>query len=469
MHTTRLWTWATLVAFAFTLWGWGQGGPEHPQPAKVRADLHGDPLPEGAVARLGTVRLRHAGAVHAVAFSEDGKLLAASSDDRNMVVIWDRATGRKIRELPVGGRTLPATHLLFSLDGKRLYGSFWYGMDVAFYAWDVATGVAARDIPPPLAGARALHYSPDAREVILLHKDAEYVRWDIEKGKELGRYPRPEGFLMTAAQVGGKVLVPQFDGKSVILWEVARKKELWAVKATCKMGYPGPLMAFSADGKLFAVEASPKVISVHDSVTGKRVCQLKGDVNWIYCSLAISPDGRTVAASGWGGSLLLWDLHAGRERARITGIQGGASSVFFAPDSKTFATGGGNNAHAVLLWETATGKQIDRFPGHTSPVSSVAFSPDGQTAATSSWLRGDPVVRLWNPRTGRLLRSLETSAGGGVSAVVVRFRRRLGVVPRRRPGHQDDLTPLLCGRRARRRIAPPRERSAQVSQRSSPA
>jgi WD40 repeat protein len=83
-----------------------------------------------------------------------------------------------------------------------------------------------------------------------------------------------------------------------------------------------------------------------------------------------------------------------------------------------FATGGGNNGHAVVLWKTATGKRIDPFPGHTSPIAYVAFSPDGKTAATCSWIRGDPVIRLWDPQSGRLLpRTFEMPGWGGVSAI----------------------------------------------------
>ncbi len=260
-------------------------------------------------------------------------------------------------------------------------------------------------------------YSPDAREVILLHKEAEIVRWDIEKGKELGRYPKPgEGYLSAAARVGDRLLVPEFDGQSVSMWDETRKK-LWSVEASRDKNYAPSPMAFSADGKLFAVEAPPRIISVYESVTGKKVRQLEREAGKNYASLAISPDARTVAGSNWDGSLRLWDLKSGRQRAKIPAIQGGITEVYFAPDAKTFATGGGNNAHAVLLWKTATGEPINQLPGHTSPVSSVSFSPDGRTAATSSWLRGDPVVRLWDPRTGRLLRSLEAPNSGGVSAV----------------------------------------------------
>src|SRR5262249_38109175 len=66
--------------------------------APPRADALGDPLPEGALLRLGTVRLRHGDGVCAVAYSPDGKLLASVSRDRTLR-LWDAATGRQVRRL----------------------------------------------------------------------------------------------------------------------------------------------------------------------------------------------------------------------------------------------------------------------------------------------------------------------------------------------------------------------------------
>jgi WD40 repeat protein len=403
-----------IALFISVVGAWAE--PPEDKPYR-RTDLYGDALPEGAVVRLGTARFRHAGAVHGVAFSPDGKLLAASSDDKNMVVIWDRASGRKLREISLADKGLPPNLLLFSQDGKRLYGSYRGGWGKALHVWDVKAGVDAKDLPRPPTEAWVLTYSQDGREAILLHKNADIVRWDVETGKELARHPNPAGSISTAAGLGERVLVPQFDGKAVYMWDAAQKKQLWSVETTRHQNYPGLPMTFSPDGKLFAVEAPPRVISVCESVTGKMVHRIKADVDNIYWSLSISPDSRTVAGSNWDGTLRLWELESGRERAKIPTIEGWVTHVCFSPDSKTFATGDGNNAHAVLLWDAATGKRIEPFPGHNSPVSSVAFSPDGRTVATSSWFRGDPVVRLWDPQTGRLLRSFASPDGNGVSAV----------------------------------------------------
>jgi WD40 repeat protein len=58
-----------------------------------RFDACGDRLPDRAIVRFGTGRFRHPGPIQTVAYSPDGKLVAAASGDPSMVRIWERGSG----------------------------------------------------------------------------------------------------------------------------------------------------------------------------------------------------------------------------------------------------------------------------------------------------------------------------------------------------------------------------------------
>src|SRR3954462_15326029 len=59
-------------------------------------DRNGDPLPAGALARLGTLRWRHAEPIVFAAFVQDGKAVLTGGQDQ-VFRLWDRATGKEIR------------------------------------------------------------------------------------------------------------------------------------------------------------------------------------------------------------------------------------------------------------------------------------------------------------------------------------------------------------------------------------
>jgi WD40 repeat protein len=135
-------------------------------------------------------------------------------------------------------------------------------------------------------------------------------------------------------------------------------------------------VAYSPDGKLLAVGGSDNKIRVFDATSGKEVRLIAGH----QPSTFVLPEKPGLADFG-----------------APTGKAGQITMIAFAPDNKTLASGGWDDA--VRLWDVTTGKQLRSITAHPSLVSSVVFSGDGKTLATRGGLDG--VVRLWDGATGK--------------------------------------------------------------------
>lgn len=139
-------------------------------------------------------------------------------------------------------------------------------------------------------------------------------------------------------------------------------------------------------------------------------------------AIALSPDGKLLAAGDRENQIRLLDAATGKELRRLTGHkprsfqperdlksafdalvsstgEGGVNSVAFSPDGKTLASAGWDDT--VRLWDVATGKELRKLDAHKAMVGRVVFSSDGRVLASRGGLDG--TVKLWDPQTGTLL------------------------------------------------------------------
>jgi RNA polymerase sigma factor (sigma-70 family) len=322
-----------------------KAAPESKKPAapRVRTDRHGDPLPDGALARLGTVRWRHGFFVQALAYSPNGKMIAAVGAGR-AITLWDAASGKEIHQFPNGDQP---HSLAFSPNGKILATT---GVSVC-HLWDVATGKELRQLKGHQEVLRSVAFSPDGKTVATASADGTVRLWDPVTGEERRQLN---------------------DGSG----EVCR-------------------LAYSPDGKWIASTSMDGTIHLWDPATGKEWRQLSGHKKAVW-SIVFSPDSKQLASSSDDGAIRLWDAATGRQSRILAEELGEERPIAFSPDGALLA--GGCRDGTIRLWEVKDGVEKRRWQAGAMSVKAIAFSPDSKTLASgAAW----ESIRLWDVATGR--------------------------------------------------------------------
>jgi len=210
------------------------------------------------------------------------------------------------------------------------------------------------------------------------------------------------------------VLAWSRDGKTLATGDSDGQVKLWDVREReVRLALPGfkrPVrgLAFGPKGSWLVSVSDDKTahLRIWDTTTGAERLTLKAPKG-TFQSVAVSPDGKTLATGGTAGKDLgevrLWDAATGAERGVLHGHVGEVVALAFAPDGKTLATAGSKD-NLAKLWDLATLHEVHSLSGHTQRINAVAFAPDGRTLATGS---RDGRVRLWDVAAGTERRVLE--------------------------------------------------------------
>jgi RNA polymerase sigma factor (sigma-70 family) len=365
--------------------------PAAPAP-EVRVDGDGDPLPEGALFRLGSLRLRHRTTLRSVAFTPDGEALVSAGWGR-VISFWDPATGKERRRIEAPAKGVDA--IAFSRDGKLLAGA---GMDGAVILWDAATGKEIRRLEGHRRQVKGIAFSPTGDRLVA--GDAEAARlWDVASGKVLHVLPvgGQWGVSTVAYSPDGKLVAAAGDNATTFVWGAASGRQIHRLRGEGTYIYA---LTFAPDSASLLVGVENGSAAVWDLKTGKPGRPLPGKLRSLKV-FAFSPDGKLLATGDGNRQLRLWDWAARTERWHVTAHPDSVQSVSFSPDGRTLASGSAESS--IHLWDVAMGKPLLPTPGHQERLTAVAFSPDGRTIFTGAW---DRTVRVWDAATGRERKTL---------------------------------------------------------------
>jgi WD40 repeat protein len=383
-----------VTALFWTAAGAAEGAPPSKQPAALRPDRHGAPLPPGAVLRIGTDRLRHGAQVNGIAFIPRGNVLVSTGED-GAVCFWDAGSGKQLRRFSEKPGEVGAVAL--SRDGALLA----VAAPGAVRLWELPAGKARRHLGQGQSPAALLAFFPDGRALAAVGADGRVRLWDAGTGKEVGRWGEPGEVECAALSPDGKLLAVNGPGGSVRLCDPATGKERARLQ-----GHEGAVsaLAFSRDGSVLASGSLDETVRLWRLPEGKPLGVLRGHRGQVV-ALAWAAAGRAVVSASRDKTVRVWGAAGGGERRRHV-LGDLPRDVAVSPDGKVIAAM--MSEGPIRLWEVATGKELFATGGHQGKVRAVAFSPDGRRVASGSH---DGTVRVWDAASGRELRRLEGNQG----------------------------------------------------------
>jgi len=241
----------------------------------------------------------HDGAVNAVAYLKDGRLVTAGADAH--IALW--TPGRQQPDKVFDGHTAPVASFAVSPDGATFASASW---DRTIRLWPMAGG-APRVLEGNTQNVNGVAFTPDGKSVVSAGYDATLRIWSVA------------------------------DASAAVY------------------NLPSPLnaVAIASDGEIVAAGASGKVFFV--SPKGDVLAEVEASPTPII-AVAISPDGNLVAAAGIRGSVAVIERKTRKLARTLVGPGLPVWSVAFFPDNRTLLTGGTDRV--IRRWDASNGEPV---------------------------------------------------------------------------------------------------------------
>ncbi len=352
---------------------------------------------------LGEPRYHVQGHAKAIAFSPDGKRLAAvvlNDKPRTDVALrlWDARSGRLIAEATESPGSLSL--LRFGSDGQRLFTE------------NGARTIPSLDSAASLWQGRLLCVSGCGEAVAVQESGAVIAIWNVPQGKRRCAVSLSGDVRSAALSPGGRRLAVATADMQLHLWDLGSEENARLVDLPGEELYQ---LVFSPDGRWLVVCGKSESIPVVGVAAGRieREFPTPFESAPIFAA-AFSPDGKTLATSSHGGTTI-WDWANQVEVEKIERSRDPAQALAFSPDGSLLAIDcrtdyEGSRLHIV---DTKTWRPREVPGGPSRPVRQLIYAPDGRHLLAGS---DDGHVYVWDVDDKTLRHRIEIDSYLGLAA-----------------------------------------------------
>jgi len=339
-------------------------------------------------------------------FSADGRLLATT--ENNSVSLWRVNEQRKVARLAFARGIV--YDVAFSHDGRLVAAVTNAGGGAI---WTTAKPHARRTLSGHTGEVHTIEFSPDDRYVVTAGADGTARVWD-------GRTGAPRHVLTSG---GDEVDLATFNrGGSLLLMVAKKTARVWRTGSWTPIAIRQntdwvTAAAFSPDGDRVLTAGRDGTVWVWGAHSGETLFQLRGHTDGIS-SAEFSPDGNLIVTVGDDGTARIWDATTG---LKLPVVGHSIQSAAFSADGRRVAVS--NSEGKVLVFQRRRLLDPVLLRAGKEPVSRVTFSPYGRRLATASWDNTARIFDLANPRAPA--RILDAHRGAVVTAAFSPDGRRL--------------------------------------------
>jgi WD40 repeat protein len=346
--------------------------------------------------------------IYDVKFSPDGRQVALATYQN--IVLRDSNSGAIVRKLE--GLAESANPVLFgSAQSLISDGRVWR-------RWDLASGRLLSQSSEETNLSAVMAVSADGKLVATSSYEGIAI-WDASSGRQLRKFDKPPEFISALVFAPDGQSLLSGGGKVVRFWSLATGRSVRSVNLTGL--YSIVSMAITPDGRTVAVSLLDS-IRLLDASSGRLIRSFEKRQGDAYDMLTFANDGRVLVTGGfvtcspiagchgdsriqWG-ALKLWDVGSGRLLRTMDDYRSRVKAVAVSPDSQTIV--GVSDDGTIKMWNAASGRLLGLLHGNATTIKSIAFSQDGSRIVGGS----DSEVKVWDFPSAEQLVSLVCSPGG---------------------------------------------------------